>query len=100
MIKIFFELNGKEAKPDDFGNSFEKAVLEHIEDSIKKLAGSLSCQNHGEFASVMVKGTNIEELTFETDGCCRELVYRVREKLGLDTADEAMDSQSQASIVK
>lgn len=74
-------MNGRRVRPEQIGDALEKAVLNEAIKGVKREAGSVVCPNHGESASVVVKGKSLDRLTFEVHGCCDELVAAVQDKL-------------------
>ena len=48
MIDISFEINGRKVSPRNIGNALEAAVLQSVQESIKKSVGSARCPTHGQ----------------------------------------------------
>lgn len=80
MVKIKFEINGREVKPEDFATSLEKALIKNIEEDIRKKLSSVKCPVHGEYPEVICRGHDLRNLSFEVKGCCQKLIEMVREK--------------------
>ncbi|MGB0892886.1 MAG: hypothetical protein ACPGUD_00635 [Parashewanella sp.] len=81
MMKLSFEVNGRKVNPKNVSNMLEAAVLSGIEDSIKKSVGTLRCSEHNQQPEIVVKGRNLESLSFEVSGCCENLKNLVVQKL-------------------
>jgi len=81
VIDISFEINGKKVNPRNIGNPLEKALLEQVEDSIKKQVGTVRCPEHGTAPKIVCKGHNLNSLSFEVSGCCEKLVDAVKARL-------------------
>ncbi len=81
MVDVSFELNGRKVNPNNIGNALESAVLKSVSDSIKKSVGSLHCNEHNQQAKVLVKGKNIDNLSFTISGCCDNFINKVTNKI-------------------
>lgn len=81
MFKLSFEINGKRINPNQIGDAIEKAVLSHIQDTIKNSVGSVRCKTHGKAPVVTAKGRSVDKLSFHVSGCCEELIEQVQKKI-------------------
>ena len=81
MIDISFEINGKKVNPNSFGNAIEQAMLSEITNSVNKSLYSVSCPTHHQKPKVLIKGKNLNNLSFEISGCCDELIQKSVAKL-------------------
>lgn len=81
MIDIKFQIGGRTVKPRNMKGAIEGAILESVQDSIKKSVGSVRCSEHGSSPKVLVKGRNFDNLSFEVSGCCEALIDKVKKKL-------------------
>ncbi len=77
MIDIRFEVNGREVSLDRFASEMEKAVYGQVRDNIRERLEGVRCPEHGERPTVIVMGSSLDNLEFDVDGCCEELVNRV-----------------------
>lgn len=81
MITISFEINGKRVRPDELGDALNAAILSGIHDSIVKAVGDIRCINHNECPCILIKGHNLDELTFDISGCCEDVIRQVEQAL-------------------
>ena len=81
MIDISFEINGKKVNADRVGNALEAEALKNISGQIKDKLRGIKCPEHGKAPKLIVKGRNLDNLSFEVAGCCDALIERVKEKL-------------------
>lgn len=81
MLDISFEINGRRVNPNNVGDTLEKAILQSVSESIKKSVGSLRCPEHGSSPKIVVKGRNLDNLSFEVSGCCQKLMDSVKTRL-------------------
>jgi hypothetical protein len=81
MIDIKFQIGGRSVNPRNMKGALEKAVLESVQNSIKKSVGSVRCPDHGESPKIVVKGRNLDNLSFEVSGCCEALIEQVKKRL-------------------
>tara|TARA_R110002096_G_scaffold150917_3_gene313048 strand:+ start:7951 stop:8199 length:249 start_codon:yes stop_codon:yes gene_type:complete len=81
MIDISFEINGRKVSPRNMSNALEAAVLQSVQESIKKTVGSARCPTHGQTPKIKVKGRKLDSLSFEVSGCCDQLIETVKKKL-------------------
>lgn len=81
MIDISFEINGRKVSPRNMGNALEAAVLQSVQESIKRTVGSARCPTHGQTPNIKVKGRKVDSLSFEVSGCCDQLIETVKKKL-------------------
>ena len=81
MIDITFEIGGRKVSPDRFGDELEKAILSEVADNVKKALSSVMCPKHGQRPRVKVKGRNVNNLSWEVEGCCQELIDMAMNKL-------------------
>lgn len=81
MIDIKFNIGGRSVNPKNMKGAIEGAILQGVQDSIKKSVGSARCPEHGSSPKVVVKGRNLDNLSFEVSGCCESLIDNVKKKL-------------------
>ena len=81
MIDITFEIGGRRVSPDQIGDALRKVALEAVVEGIQKALGSVRCQEHDQSPTVKVKGSTMDDLSFEVGGCCQSLIDAVQEKL-------------------
>lgn len=81
MIDITFEIGGRKVNPNHIGNVIEKAVLQQVAENIKKSLSSVRCAEHGQTPKVKVKGSSLDKLSFEVEGCCQPLIDKALTKL-------------------
>ncbi|HCH5589367.1 TPA: hypothetical protein NKZ51_004736 [Vibrio parahaemolyticus] len=74
MISISCDVKG-------IKNAIEKAVLSGVVDNVKKTVGSVRCKEHGKAPKIKIEGNNLNNLSFEVDGCCEEVIEQVKKKL-------------------
>lgn len=85
MFDVSFEINGKKVRPGDLGKTWTSAIeaemYKQVQDSVKRAVGSARCSVHGKAPSVVVKGRDLKNLSFEVKGCCQNLIDQVTQKL-------------------
>ena len=81
MIKVTYEIGGRKVSIDQFGNELEKLALRQITEKIIKTLSSVCCPEHGKYPNVIVKGKTIDDLSFEIQGCCQNLIDFAMRKL-------------------
>ncbi len=82
MFDITFKLNGRKVRPNQIGDALEKALLQKVEDDIKKKVATVRCPEHGQAAQIVASGRSIDKLRFDIKGCCEKLISDVKKKLG------------------
>ena len=81
MIDVSFEINGRKVSPRNMGNALEAALLQSVQESIRKAVGSARCPTHGQTPKIKAKGRKLDSLSFEVSGCCDQLIETVKKKL-------------------
>lgn len=81
MIDITYEINGKKINTTSFGSAIEQATLNQLSEHIKKAVGSVRCPEHHQTPKIKVKGRNLENLSFEVSGCCKQIIEKVTQEL-------------------
>ena len=81
MIDITFEIGGRKVNPNRTGDELEKAILSEVAANVKKALSSVTCPEHGQRPKVIVKGKDINNLSWEVEGCCQKLVDDAVKKL-------------------
>lgn len=81
MFSVSFEVNGRKVSPNNLKNALETAMLQGIQESVRKAVGSLRCREHGQAPRVVFKGRSLDKLDAHIDGCCEQLIEQVRRKL-------------------
>lgn len=81
MIDVRFEVGGRRVNPNNLGNALEKAVYSQVRDSIAKSLRGVRCSEHGSSPRVTVKGRSLDNLSFEVEGCCQDLIDRALRQL-------------------
>jgi len=81
MIEVTFEINGRKVNPNRLGDALEKAILQGIQESVRKKLGAIRCPEHGQGPKVICKGRSVDKLSFEVTGCCQNLIDTVLAKL-------------------
>ena len=81
MFEVSFEVNGRKVRPNNIKNALESAMIQSIQDSVKKAVGSLRCREHGRAPRVVFKGRSLDKLDAHVEGCCDGLIEQVRKKL-------------------
>lgn len=81
MFDVTFEINGRKVTPGNIGSALESAILQSVEESVKKSVAFIRCKDHGQGPKIKVKGRNLDSLSFEVTGCCERLIDEVKRKL-------------------
>lgn len=74
MVKIEIDTNGLKS-------ALEKAAVEAAIEHVKKAVGTLRCSEHAKSPTVKIKGSSLNNLSFEVSGCCEDLISKVKKKL-------------------
>ncbi len=80
-IDFSYEVNGKKVSLDQFGNELEKAVLMEAKDMIKSKLESVVCKEHQQRPKVKIVASSSDEIDFEINGCCQQLIDDATAKL-------------------
>ena len=80
MFDISFEINGREVNPNDMEDTLESAILSQVAEFVKESVGNLRCAEHKQSPKIKVKGSNLDNLSFDISGCCNDLIEKVRAK--------------------
>ena len=81
MVDISFEIKGKAIEPDGMKDVLDILFLEHIRQKIQNCLEPVRCEKHGHEPRVMVKGRDVDNLTFEVSGCCKDIIQKAQEKI-------------------
>lgn len=68
MIDISFEINGRKVNPNQISNVLEKAIVQELQNKLKREIGSIRDSKSGERPRLKVKGNNINNLSIEVEG--------------------------------
>lgn len=68
MLDISFEINGRKVNPNQISNVLEKAVVQQLQDKLKREIGTIRDFETGERPRLKVKGNNINNLSIEVEG--------------------------------
>jgi hypothetical protein len=78
---IQFEFNGRPFDPKNFEGQLLRAAMEAVAAQVRERLGAIRHPETGEFSTVVVMGTNANDLQFRIEGS-PELLAMVRERLG------------------
>ncbi len=78
---IRFEFNGRPFSPKNFEEALLKAAMEVLATQVRERIGSIRHPETGEFPTVVITGTGLDDLHFRVEGS-PELLAIVRERLG------------------
>jgi hypothetical protein len=81
MIDLKLKINGRNIAPKNFGKEMEKTILADVIKNIKTDVKSTICKKHKEHASIVIKGSSINNLSFDISACCDELHEQVKKNL-------------------
>jgi hypothetical protein len=68
MIDISFEINGRKVNPNQMPNVLEKAIVQELQDTLKREIGSIRDPKTGQQPRLKVKGNNLNNLSIEVEG--------------------------------
>lgn len=80
MVEVKFTINGRPAKPGDLKNALEKATLQAVEQQVKAKLAKVTCAEHHQNPN-HAKGSSLDKLTFEINGCCDALITEATKAL-------------------
>lgn len=81
MIDVTFEIGGRKVSPNRFGDELERAVLKQVSNNVKRSLSAVCCPRHGRQPKVTIKGRRIDNLSWEVQGCCQQLIDKALAKL-------------------
>ena len=81
MVDVSFEIKGEKVEPDNMKDVLDILFLKHIRKKINNSIDSISCNEHGKQASILVRGKNIDNLDYEVSGCCDDFIKKVKKKI-------------------
>ena len=81
MVDVSFEIKGEKVQPDEMKDVLDILFLKHIKKKINNSITSIYCNEHDKQASVVVKGSDIDNLNYEVSGCCEDLIKKVKKKI-------------------
>ncbi|GAL30337.1 hypothetical protein JCM19239_2683 [Vibrio variabilis] len=79
MLKITFKIDGKPVKPNDIGDVIRATFFVAIENHVRETLGVLTCPIHHEAPQITIHGDDLDNMSFEFNGCCDELISMVEE---------------------
>jgi hypothetical protein len=82
MIKVKYEFNGKPFDSKSFRDALMKAAMEAVAAQVREIIGSVRHPDTGEFPTVVVSATSLEDMTYRVEGS-PELLALVSERLQL-----------------
>jgi len=94
MIDIKFEIGGKKVIPNSIGEALENAFLKEVTVRINKSLNPMHSPEHNQRPKVKVKGRDINNLSFEVEGCCHSLYLCSFPDVGLISGFEDLDLTS------
>ena len=68
MIDIQFEIDGKAVKTNNIADALERAMFDSIADSLRTTLGSVRDPDTGEFPTVFVRGSSLENMSISVEG--------------------------------
>lgn len=89
MIK--FEFNGKPFNPKTFEEQILRAAMEQVANEMHERVSSIRHPSTGEFPTVIVSGTSLEDMSMRIEGS-PELLQIVNERLGVAVVGESDDA--------
>ena len=81
MIDISFEINGKNIEPENMKDVLDITFMKHIRESIENSIATISCPKHRKKPSIIVRGKDLDTLSYEVTGCCEEFINEVYNQL-------------------
>lgn len=84
---IYFELNGKRVRPGNIGDALMQAVLQSLEAQVREKVGSVRDPETGEFPTIVVRGDDLENLSFHVEGS-QQVIDLVQQRLGGASEEE------------
>jgi hypothetical protein len=97
VIEIQFD--GKPVKKGDLADAMLQQAKEKIAEQIRKEAGSVRDPETGEFPTVLITGSSIDDLRIQVEGS-PEVIELVKQRLGLepDYDDSTADNQEEPEV--
>ena len=97
MIEIKFD--GKPVKTDDLADLMLQQAKEGVAEQIRKEVGSVRDPETGEFPTILITGSSIEDLRIQVEGS-PEIIELVKQRLGLepDDDDDASENNEEPEV--
>jgi len=95
---IKFEFDGKPFNPQNFTETLLKAAMESVAEEIHQKVCAIRHPDTGEFPTVIVSGTSLEDMSLRIEGS-PELLELVNERLGV-TTDNDHEIETEAAVIK
>ncbi len=80
-FEVSFEINGMAVDPGKLKHVVSKSLLRTIHHSMRKRASTVRCPHHGSAGWIVVTGSSLSDLSWQTRGCCPALEAELRKKL-------------------
>ncbi len=75
-------VGSRKLPPSRMANELEKAVVNEVQESIKKKLRTIRCPQHGEASRLASRGGHkLQGLNMRIEGCCEVLIERVKTSL-------------------
>ena len=81
MIDISFEINGKTVEPENMKDVLDITFMKHIRESIENTCATIRCPEHGGKPSIIVKGKDLDTLSYEVTSCCEKFINEIYNRL-------------------
>lgn len=81
MFDLEFKINGRKVRPDQMEKELEKAMFADIKKEMADKVRRIRCPKHGQAARVTPRGHSIKQLSWSVEGCCDELIDRVKKAI-------------------
>ena len=81
VVDVSFEIKGKMVQPEDMPDVLDILFMKHVREKINSSTASIRCNEHFGELSVLVKGQDLNNLTYEVSGCCEDLIKKAKKKI-------------------
>lgn len=80
-VQVILRIGDKQLPLESLENSIGASVWAETAEVIKKSLEGVRCPIHGEAPTVLIDRSEADEVVFDYQGCCQELVRLVVEKI-------------------
>jgi hypothetical protein len=63
--------------PQEMSDANKAKVAEYVQQRV----GGMTCPDHHQLPTIIVSGTQLDDITFRVEGCCQKIIYLVKSKL-------------------
>ncbi len=58
-----------------------EATKQKVADYVQKRVGGMLCPDHQKAPTIVCRGTRLDNISFEVEGCCQKIIHQIKTKL-------------------